>query len=85
MLPNAEIDPLAAGAPESAPAHEATPPHTSYKDRLNRWAIARVENSQAHTIVARFRSHSDAEGHLKFLRHQFPEDHFIIVFEKQVA
>jgi hypothetical protein len=86
MLPNAEIDPLAAGLPDGIPDSRATDSdqhHASYKDRLNRWAIARIEESKHQTIMARFRSHSDAEGHLRVLRHQFPSDHFTIIFEKQ--
>lgn len=86
MLTNAEINPLASDEtpPPGMPAHGASESDAlSYRDRLNRWAIARIDAPQTQVIVARFRSHSDAEGHLRFLRQKFPVEKFIIVFEKQ--
>lgn len=86
MLPNAEINPLAPDESGATPPAAAEPtalePNASYKDRLNRWAIARIDPTET-CIVARFRSHSDADGHLQFLRQKFPTDKFTIVFEKQ--
>lgn len=85
MLPNAEINPL---APDESGATSLNRAETnsldsnpSYKERLNRWAIVRIEPTET-CIVARFRSHSDADGHLQLLRQKFSGDKFAIVFEK---
>jgi hypothetical protein len=55
----------------------------SYKDRLNNWAIARLLPNMQHTIVGRFRSRSDAEGHLQCLRQLMPDVSFVVVFDCQ--
>ncbi|MBF2027049.1 MAG: hypothetical protein IGS48_09830 [Oscillatoriales cyanobacterium C42_A2020_001] len=73
---------------ESAPfiEPEATLPNpstSSYKDRLNRWAIARIKTDKTLEVVARFRRRSDADGHLRFFQQQSLNDQFIVIFEKQ--
>lgn len=55
----------------------------SYKERLNNWAIARLLPNMQHTIVGRFRSRSDAEGHLQCLRQLMPDVSFEVVFDCQ--
>ncbi|MDX2244039.1 MAG: hypothetical protein NW224_25460 [Leptolyngbyaceae cyanobacterium bins.302] len=86
MLPNAEINPLApdqSGATSLNLAESnSSESRSSYKNRLNRWAIVRTESTETH-VVARFRSHSDADGHLQLLRQKFSDEEFTIVFEKQ--
>lgn len=87
MLTNAEINPPQAGELESAPLVEpaitlSTPPNPSYKDRLNRWAIARIGTDKTLEIVARFRSRSDADGHLRFLQQQSSKAKLVVIFEK---
>lgn len=86
MLTNAEINPPIPGEPaptESTPLPDALEPVPSaYRNRLNRWAIARLQSPESLVTVARFRSHSDAEGHVRFLRQQFPLETFVIIVEQ---
>ena len=66
--------------------HDDFTPETnpvSYKDRLNNWAIARLLPNMQHTIVGRFRSRSDADGHLQCLRQLMPDVSFVVVFDCQ--
>jgi hypothetical protein len=66
--------------------HDDFTPETnrvSYKERLNNWAIARLLPNMQHTIVGRFRSRSDADGHLQCLRQLMPDDSFVVVFDCQ--
>lgn len=55
----------------------------AYRERLESWAIARILPDNQQTIVSRFRSRSDAEGHLKCLRQQLPNASFAVVFDRQ--
>lgn len=57
----------------------------SYKTRLNNWAIARLLPNHQWVIVARYRSRSDAEGHLHFIRRRMPNVQFKIVFDIAVS
>ncbi|HEY9628427.1 MAG TPA: hypothetical protein V6C84_14090 [Coleofasciculaceae cyanobacterium] len=59
----------------------AETPVISYRDRLNHWAIVRLLPNTQQSIVARFRSRSDAEGHLRFLRNSMPESNFLLSFD----
>lgn len=54
-----------------------------YKERLNSWAIARLLADMQRVIVARFRSRSDADGHLQRLRQLIPDAYFVLVFDCQ--
>ena len=89
MLTNVEINPLTPDpfATVDQPAVldampiEIVAPLSAYRARLNRWAIARITEDQVQ-ILDRFRSHSDAEGHLHVLRRQFPSDTFTILVQK---
>lgn len=53
----------------------------TYRDHLSSWAIARLLPNLQRTIVARFRSRSDAEGHLKRLKQLVPQASFVLVFD----
>ena len=53
----------------------------AYRERLNRWAIATILADGQRTIVCRYRSQSDAEGHLQRLRQLKPHDSFVVVFD----
>lgn len=53
----------------------------AYKQRLNSWAIARIFPDTQMEIVARFRSRSDADGHLQRLRQLLPNACFVVVFD----
>jgi hypothetical protein len=57
------------------------PPAIAYRDRLNSWAIARLLPNLQRTVVARFYSRSDAEGHLQCLKRLIPQASFILVFD----
>lgn len=58
--------------------------HTNtYRERLNSWAIARLLPNMQRVIVGRFRSRSDAEGHLVRLRQLIPHASFAVVFDCQ--
>jgi len=47
------------------------------------WAIARLLPNMQRTIVGRFRSRSDADGHLQCLRQLIPHGSFVVVFDYQ--
>ena len=55
----------------------------AYRDRLHTWAIARLLPNLQRIIVGRFRSRSDAEGHLQRLKQLIPQAKFILVFDCQ--
>ncbi len=55
----------------------------AYKKRLNPWAVARLLPDAEQEIVARFRSLSDAEGHMQLLRQLSPDASFSLVFDYQ--
>jgi hypothetical protein len=55
----------------------------TYKERLTPWTIVRSLPDMQNTIVARFRSRSDADGHLQFLRQQLPNASFNVIFDCQ--
>ena len=55
----------------------------SYKKRLNSWAIARMLPDMKREIVARFRSRSDADGHMQLLLRLTPDANFMLVFDCQ--
>jgi hypothetical protein len=56
---------------------------TAYRSKLNHWAIARSLSNTATTVVARFRTRSDADGHLRVLCQRFPTETFSVVFDPQ--
>jgi hypothetical protein len=52
-----------------------------YRDRLTGWLVVRLLPKMQRVVVGRFRSHSDAEGHLQALRRLIPEARLIIMFD----
>ena len=54
---------------------------SGYRVQLNPWAIARLLPNMQRTIVGRFRSRSDADGHLQCLRQLIPHASFVVVFD----
>lgn len=52
-----------------------------YKDSLKPWAVARQRPNLQWVIIARYKSRSDAEGHLFLLRQRVPNIEFKVVFE----
>ncbi|HEY9763032.1 MAG TPA: hypothetical protein V6D07_10935 [Trichocoleus sp.] len=55
-------------------------PGLTYRDRLCHWAIVRLLPKMQRITVARFRSRSDADGHLYRLRQLIPHAHFLVIF-----
>lgn len=55
----------------------------AYKERLNPWAITRLLPDMQRVTVARFRTRSDADGHLQRLRQLIPDANFTVVFDCQ--
>jgi hypothetical protein len=53
----------------------------TYRGRLTPWAIARLLPNMQRIIVGRFRSRSDADGHLQCLRQLIPHASFVVVFD----
>jgi hypothetical protein len=54
-------------------------------DRLKRWAISRLSKDGQLTIVSRFRSRSDADGHLRLLQHRYPNETFVVIVDQESA
>ncbi|MEB3210568.1 MAG: hypothetical protein VKL39_04410 [Leptolyngbyaceae bacterium] len=53
-----------------------------YQDRLKKWAIVRMSSGQKPVILERFRSAADAEGHLKVLKKQRPQESLMVIFDR---
>ncbi|NER28827.1 MAG: hypothetical protein F6J89_14620 [Symploca sp. SIO1C4] len=54
----------------------------SYSERLKPWAVVRLlPNKLQWSIIGRYRSRSDAEGHLKWWRRNVPDAQFEIIFD----
>ncbi|MDY6783633.1 MAG: hypothetical protein SW833_14010 [Cyanobacteriota bacterium] len=53
----------------------------TYRERLHPWIIVRLLPNLQRIVVGRFRSWSDAEGHLKVLRQLIPTASMIVVFD----
>jgi hypothetical protein len=79
MLPNVESNTLASFSDAIA---DSESPKT-YKDRLKRWAIARMMEEKQLTIVDRFRSRSDADGHLRVFQQRYPTATFVVIADHQ--
>ena len=55
----------------------------SQENVVQKNTVAQKNNVLQKNIVARFRSRSDAEGHLRFLRSSTPEGDFLVSFDNQ--
>ena len=53
----------------------------SYKDSLKPWVVARLGQNLQWIIIARYKSRSDADGHLLLLRQRVPDIEFKVVFD----
>ncbi len=53
----------------------------AYKDILKPWAVARLGENSQWIIIARYKSRSDADGHLLLLRQRVPNIQFKVVFD----
>lgn len=51
------------------------------KQCLKPWAVARQLPSLKWVLIARYRSRSDADGHLQLCRQRVPNIEFKVVFE----
>jgi len=61
----------------------ANPGTIAYQKRLYPRAFAKLMPSMQRAIVGRFRSRSDAEGHLLRLRQLMPQTTLVVVFDLQ--
>ena len=55
----------------------------TYSKKLRPWAVARLLPDMQQEIVARFRTQSDANGHLSCLSRQIPNDRYLVFFDYQ--
>ncbi|NEO97419.1 MAG: hypothetical protein F6K23_40400 [Okeania sp. SIO2C9] len=53
----------------------------TYSDILKPWAIARLLPPTQWVIIARYRTRSDADGHLQLLRQRVSDIQFEVVFD----
>ena len=53
----------------------------TYKDSLKPWAVARLLSNLQWVIIGRYRSRSDADGHLHLLRQRMSNVEFKVVFD----
>lgn len=53
----------------------------AYKDSLKPWAVVRLGKNLGWVIIARYKSRSDADGHLLLLKQRVPEIEFKVVFD----
>ena len=53
----------------------------AYKDRLKPWAVVRQRSNFQWLIIARYKSRSDADGHLLLLRQRVPNVEVKVVFD----
>lgn len=49
--------------------------------RLSPWVIVRLLPNMRRVVVGRFRTRTDAEGHLQALRRLMPDAEMIVVFD----
>jgi hypothetical protein len=54
----------------------------TYKQCLKSWAVARQLPNMQWLIIGRYRSRSDADGHLQLLRQRVPNLQFKVVFDQ---
>lgn len=54
----------------------------TYKDSLKPWAIVRLLPPAQWVVIGRYRSRSDAEGHLQLCRQQIDNIEFEVVFDR---
>jgi hypothetical protein len=64
-----------------APTHEGVKLIMTKKQCLKPWAIARQLPNLQWLIIARYRSRSDADGHLVLLHQRVPNIQFKVVFD----
>lgn len=67
----------------SEPLYDDSAKQTVYRERLKHWAIVRLLPDMQRSVMARFRSRADADGHLRFLRRNAPDCQFVVVFDPQ--
>ncbi|NEP02080.1 MAG: hypothetical protein F6K58_26180 [Symploca sp. SIO2E9] len=54
----------------------------AYRDKLRPWAIAHLlPNNLQWSIIGRYRTKSDAEGHLNWLRRNVPGNTFELIWD----
>ncbi|MGF1536117.1 MAG: hypothetical protein ACFB4J_06475 [Elainellaceae cyanobacterium] len=56
---------------------------SQYRQRLKQWAVVRQLPNMQSAVLTRFRTRSDADGHMTFLRRQVPQGQFQVIFDPQ--
>jgi hypothetical protein len=56
-------------------------PGKTYQTLLKPWAVIRWLSPIQRTVVVRFRSRSDADGHVSILRQLMPHAQFEVIFD----
>lgn len=53
----------------------------TYRERLTPWIVVRLLPNLQSVVMGRFRTRSDADGYLTFLRRRIPTGHFVVMFD----
>jgi hypothetical protein len=64
-----------------APIHKGDTSIMRYEKRLKPWIVVRLLPNLQRVVVGRFRSWSDAEGHLRVLKQLLPSARLTLVFD----
>ncbi|TAD80457.1 MAG: hypothetical protein EAZ78_07775 [Oscillatoriales cyanobacterium] len=64
-----------------APINKGDTPIMPYEKRLRPWLVVRLVPNLQRVVVGRFRSWSDAEGHLRVLKQLLPAARLALVFD----
>ena len=64
-----------------APTNKGVKLIMTYSKCLKPWAVTRQQPNLQWVTIARYRSRSDADGHLQLLRQRVPNLEFKVVFE----
>lgn len=52
-----------------------------YRERFAPWIVVQLSPRMQNVVRGRYRSRSDAEGHLAVLQRQFPKSEFVMMFD----
>ncbi|MEG4328487.1 MULTISPECIES: hypothetical protein [unclassified Microcoleus] len=64
-----------------APINKGDTPIMPYEKRLKPWIVVRLLPNLQRVVIGRFRSWSDAEGHLRVLKQLLPAARLTLVFD----
>lgn len=55
-----------------------------YREKLHPWAVVQLLPKMQRVVCGRFRTGSDANGHLRILNQHLPEGKFVVVFDPPI-